>query len=382
VTIDLDTLLRDADPLRRPIPGAPDDQVLETARRRIDRVRAALPGPRPAAPSQPVWRTRVALVAAAAAVLTAVPLVLSAVLPEDSGIPGVVPAAVASDGTLDCGRGFADPIGPDEADVRLLPDHVPAGWSLDTVFARSTTTTGWCLPPSLAALRVGADDVVTGRLSVVGPIEATIDDDTAGASTPDTVDGHPARMFSFDDGQPFQRWFWTDDGGRQWVAEATGLPLQEARTVLAAASTTGSGVSWDTAAAPGWTLVHQRTGAPYGTTRTSLEWYVRFIDAGEERLLEVGHAQDAIPLLSYADVGSRLLTLDGHQALRHPATDSEDADGNGATDGPVTPLDIEIGPGTVASFWAAGDLPTVEDLLTSLRSVPADDPRLREHWTE
>jgi hypothetical protein len=48
----------------------------------------------------------------------------------------------------------------------------------------------------------------------------------------------------------------------------------------------------------------------------------------------------------------------------------------------VTPLDIEIGPGTVASFWAAGDLPTVEDLLTSLRSVPADDPRLREHWTE
>jgi hypothetical protein len=380
VTIDLDTLLRDADPLRRATPDTSDDQVLAAARHRVDRARATVPLPGPTVPPRPVWPIRVALVAAAAAVLTAVPLVLSAVLPEDSGIPGVVPAAVASDGTLDCGRGFADPIGPDEADVRLLPDHVPAGWSLDAVFARSTTEAGWCLPPSIAALRIGADDVVTGRLSVVGPIEATIDDHTAGRSTPDTVDGHPARVFSFDDGEPFQRWFWTDDGGRQWVAEAVGLPLVEARAVLTAASTDGSAVSWDTARAPGWTLVHQRTGVPYGTTRTGLDWYVRFTDNGQERLLEVAHGQDAVPLLSYAAVGSRVLTLDGHQALRHPATAS--ADGNGATAGPVTPLDIEISPGTVASVWAAGDLPAVEDLLTSLRSVPADDPRLRTYWTE
>ena len=371
MTADLDILLRNADPLRRPTSATPaDDQVLLAARRRVDQARATALPPR-AGPRQPAWRHRLTLVAAAAALLTAVPLVLSAVLPEESRAPGVVPAAVASDGTLDCGTGYAEPIDAQEADIRLLPDHVPAGWSLDAVFARSTTATGWCLPPSLAVLRIGLDGTVTGRLAVIGPLQATIDEKAMGASAADTVDGRPARLFAFDVGEPFQRWIWSDDDGRQWVAEAAGLPLDEARRALAAASTDGSEVSWDPAVAPAWTVVHQRTGAPYDTTRTGLDWYVRFSDDGQERLVEVGHGEDAVPMLSHASVGSRLMALGGHQALISPTTD-----------GAWASVEIEVAPGTVASLQATDDLAAVEDLLASLRSVPADDPRLEQHWTE
>jgi hypothetical protein len=74
VTSDLDTLLRDADPLRdRPADG--DTALLPVLRDRVDAERAdTVPAYRPLH-----WGRRIGLVAAAAAVLTAVPLVISAV---------------------------------------------------------------------------------------------------------------------------------------------------------------------------------------------------------------------------------------------------------------------------------------------------------------
>lgn len=123
------------------------------------------------------------------------PFAIRAVLPDDAGLE---PAAVAADGQIDCGGGFAAPIAPADASMRLLPSMLPAGWTTTLILARDATVEGWCVPPSLSVLRVDNGSTVTGTLSVVGPIRAAVDDSGFGSWTAGTVDGHPARVYQQD----------------------------------------------------------------------------------------------------------------------------------------------------------------------------------------
>jgi hypothetical protein len=286
------------------------------------------------------------------------------------------------DGELTCGSGRADPIAPSAAKTRLLPSILPRGWSLTKVFARSTTTTGYCVTPSLVALQTRDDGLITGKLSVLGPVRANMDDGMGG-SAPDTVNGRAARRFDADNGGgPVYRWLWSDDQGRQWQAEVAGYSLAQARVALAAVTIDGTQVEWDTAQAPAaLKVVHHRTGDPYSTTSRGLDWYVRFSDGIHDRAIEIRHDAGAgsdteRPLAEYATVGARRLTVDGLPALLFPTVTGDDGDADGQVDPPSTPLLVQITPGTLAWTWAMGDLPVVKELVASLTDVPRSDSRL------
>jgi hypothetical protein len=382
VTSDLDTLLRDADPLRdRPADG--DTALLLALRDRVDAERAGtVPAYRPLH-----WGRRIGLVAAAAAVLTAVPLVISAVT-DDGSAPPVLTAAVADNGEIYCGAGFTTAVPPQDSPVRLLPDRLPEGWSYTQIFVREDRTTGTCVPPSLTALREDVDGRVTGRIAVTGPVEARVNQGRIVAkSVPDTLFGHAARRFDL---QPFDvafhRWFWTDAQGRQWSVEASGMPLEEARRELAAVSVDGSDLAWDGAVAPGWTLVHLRDGAPYGVSGR-LTWEVEMTDGTAHRLLEVWQARGAVvPLLAGTGVGEQVTTIDGHPAVLSQVRVNQAPPGT-ETDTPpgsvTQPVLVEIAPGQVAfSFSMGDDLPEVERMLASLRQVAPTDPRIERYGTD
>lgn len=378
MTRDLDTLLRDADPLRAR--SDDDAALLRDVRQRVDRERADV---RPAH-LRPRWSRRVVLIAAAAALLTAVPLVLSVVLGDDGDENGILPASVAANGEISCGGGYASAVAPQDSPVRLLPDRVPPGWSYTKIFVRSDTTAG-CVPPSLTALREAADGTVTGRISVTGPVEARVNQGKiVAASVPDTLFGHAARRFDL---QPFDvafhRWFWTDDQGRRWSVEASGMPLKEARQDLAAVSISGSDVAWNAAAAPRWTLVHLREGAPYGVSG-QLNWSVEMTDGSTRRFPDVSRPRGVkVPLLASTAVGDQVTTVDGHPAVLGQVRVNQAPPGT-ETDTPpgsvTRPVLVELSPGTVAFSFAMGDdLPEVKRMLASLRQVPRDDPRLERY---
>lgn len=376
MTRDVDTLLRGADPLL----GRSDDDtaVLGAARARVDRERAA--AVRVPAHRRPRWARRIVLVAAAGAVLTAVPLVLSAVTGDDGTRPPLLPAAVAADGTIQCGSPYVSAVDPKDAAVRLLPDRLPPGWSYTKIFARDFRPTATCIPPSLTALRENPDGLVTGRISVTGPVDARLDEGKlATRSTPDTVLGHAARRIDVQQADiAFHRWVFTDEQGRRWSVEASGMPLAEARQELAAVTIAGSRVTWDAAAAPGWTLVHLRQSPPYGAN-SRLTWWVDLTDGHQRRLLQVYLTEgETVPLLASTAVGDRVTTVAGHPAvLAHPRGGAEAGEAPGTE---TTPVLVELAPGTVAFSWAtADDLPDVEHMLASLKQVPRDDPRLQRY---
>ena len=381
MTRDLDTLLRDADPLRDR-PADDDAALLRSARERVDRVRAGVVPAR----RRLRWGHRVVLVAAAAAVLTAVPLVISAVTGDDHTRPPLLQAAVATNGEISCGSGYTTAVSPENSPVRLLPDRLPAGWSYTNIMVRSDDTAG-CVPPSLTALREDATGLVTGRISVTGPVDARVDQGKIVAgSVPDTLFGHPARRFDL---QPFDvafhRWFWTDEGGRQWSVEASGMPLAEARQELAAVSIDGSDVAWNGTAAPGWTLVHLRHGVPYGVSG-ELTWWVELTDGSARRFFQVWVRDAKLPLLATTGVGETVTTVGGHPAVLSQVRVNRTPPGT-ETDTPpgsvTRPVLVELAPGTTAFGVAMGDdLPEVEQMLASLRQVGPTDPRLQKYGTD
>ena len=380
MTLDLDRLLCAADPVRG---EGQDDALLARVRERVDRERTEItPGGRRRSP----WPRRMTLVAAAAAVLTAVPLVISAVTGDD-GPPRLLPPAVAYDGSITCASGYVSGVAPRDVAVRLLPDQLPSGWSYTQIFARENPSQR-CVPPSLTALRADATGLVTGRISVTGPVDARIDQGKLVAeSAPDTVFGHAARRFDAQvDDVAFHRWVWTDDQDRQWSVEASGMPLEKARQALAAVSIDGSDVAWDGAAAPGWTLVHLREGQPYGVSG-ELTWWVELTDGTQHRLLQV-YVSDgpAVPLHAGAGIGEQLTTVGGHPAILSQVRVNQAPPGT-ETDTPpgsvTRPVLVEVAPGTVAfSFSMGDDLPDVERMLTSLRQVAPDDSRLQQYGTD
>ena len=384
MTRDLDALLRGADPLGDRSPD--DDALLRPLRERVDAERAgAVPLRR-----RPRWVHRAALVAAAAAVVTAVPLVVSTLGDGRDGPPALLAPAVAAtigaDGTISCQGSYTAAVPVEDARVRLLPDRLPEGWSYDELFARQDDPAA-CGPVSLAALRTDATGVVTGRVSVTGPIAADVDRGGFVSSLPDTLFGRPARRFDATaEGTEYHHWIFSDEQG-QWAAEASGMPLDEARQTLAAATIDGPQVTWDAATAePGWRLVHLRTGPPYGIVPGRFTWYVDLMDGAQPRSLDVTVTDPPVPLIAIAGIGEQVTTLDGHPAVLLPLR----------TTGPVAPgtmtdvpggtstqhVLVELAPGTVAHCMAFDDLADVEEMLASLRQVPADDPRIEEHGVD
>jgi len=377
MTPDLDALLGAADPARQ---AGPDGALLARVRERIDAERADVT---PAGHHRWPWPRRVALIAAAAAVLTAVPLVVSAVHDGDGGGPALVSPAIAADGSITCIPGDTAVVAPGDASVRLLPDQLPSGWSYRSIMVRHTPRNS-CIPVSLAVVRQDADGLVTARIAVTGPVDAQIDEpQLVDESVPDTVAGHPALRFDVARSTiGLRRWVWTDDGGRWWSVETAGMSLEEARQALASVHVDDTQLSWDAAATPGWTVVHQREGAPYETAQDVTSWSIELTDGEITRVLGVdvtGPVQ--LPLATRVDVGDRLSTIGGHPAIIARPQGGE-ADGGAPGSLPRTFVLIEPEPGTVALSAPPDDeRADFEDMLASLRQVAADDPRIERYGT-
>ncbi len=381
-------LLAVADPERViPTSGVTDAERLAVLRGRVDIERhTAVPARR----RSPVWPRRIAVLAVAAAAAIAAPVVVSAVAPDSSISRVVTPQALAvgPDGALHCtapsGTGSAVAVDPRLSDVRLLPSGLPAGWSLTTVFARAERTSS-CLAPSLSVVET-AGDRVTGTLSVTGPFEASTD--TAGTETgtvlDDTVDGRPARLFVVSD--QFHRWLWQDDKGRSWLAEVDGSPLKDARALLRGVGTDKDQVTWDAAAAPNAELVHRRTGKPYGVQASATVWYVGVSDGTQEVLLSAtGRDGSNVPVKTGAEAGYRLAAAGGVTFLVDEGV-GEKVDAGGETDTPPgrpwTWAVGQLGSGVTVSGGWTGTADGLLSLLSSLKEVPASDPRIAEHALE
>ncbi|MGY1843185.1 hypothetical protein [Modestobacter sp. SYSU DS0875] len=379
MTRDPDALLRAADPAGHD----PDDPALLTrVRARVDAERATTA---PAGGHRSPWPRRVVLIAAAAAALTAVPLVISAFQDDGGGAPTLLSPAVATDGSISCGNAYASAVRPEDAEVRLLPDRLPSGWSYRSIMVRHNSRASTCIPPSLAVVRQDEAGLVTARIAVTGPVDARVDQPhLVDGSVPDTVLGHPALRFDVQASTTdLRRWVWTDDQGQQWSVEAAGMPLEEARQALAAVLVDGTRVSWDPAAGPGWDVVHQREGAPYTTPQNVTTWWTELTDGEITRVLDVEVPGPVLlPLAATADVGDRLTTLGGRPAIIARPQGGE-ADGGPPGSTPRTFLLVEPAPGTVALVTPPDDERTeFEQMLASLRQVPADDPRLARYGTD
>jgi hypothetical protein len=353
--------------------------LLERARRRVDAERSGGAPPR-VRRLRP--RTRVALVAAAAAVLTAVPVAVSVVNQDDGTGPSGLSVAVAQNGQFVCTNGFATAVDPAEADVRLLPDQLPAGWEYTQILVRHERSQN-CDVPSLVALQVDPSGVVTGRLAVTGPVDAFINTPVVDRnSVPDTVFGAPARRFDLaaDPARAIDhelhRWVWSDDTGRQWSAEVVGFDLDEARRQLAGVAVEGSAVTWQ-AVDPGWSLIHLRTGPPYDLPTGGTSWMVSATGGLEGRGYDVyANPEPHLPAAASAWIDDRLIEVAGHPAVISPVRGTEADGGPPGSTGYLT-LAVDVEPGVLAiSRFDPGDLDGVQAMLGSLRQVAPDDPRI------
>ena len=382
MTDDIDSQLSDARP--RELTDESMQALLGRVRQRVDADRRQVA---PARTHRLRPRTRLALVAAAAAVITAVPVVASVVGDDGDGAPSVLPVAVAGNGELVCGQGYASIVDPAEAEVRLLPDQLPAGWAYTEVFARHERSQG-CDAQSLVALRLDPAGVVTGRVAVSGPVEAFVNGPVVDRdSVPDTVFGAPARRFDlvpdparYVDAE-VHRWVWTDGAGRQWSAEVIGFGLDEARRQLTGVAIDGDAVAWEPVD-PGWTLVHRRTGAPYVVPTGGVIWTVGLTGGVEGRGFDVYSSPEPdLPVAADAFIGDRLTDLDGRAAVVSPPRGGE-ADGGAPGSSPLMTVAVDVQPGVRAvTRIEAEDLAAVEQMLVSLRQVPTDDPRIEEYGT-
>ncbi|MPQ99546.1 hypothetical protein GB931_16810 [Modestobacter sp. I12A-02628] len=382
MTDDIDARLRRA---------RPDDLTGESMQALLTRVRARVDAERLPTPRLRNRRlrpgNRLLLVAAAAVLITAVPVVVSVVGQEEEGAPSGLPIAVAQTGELSCGGGYASVVDPAAAQVRLLPDELPVGWAYTEIFARHETSQS-CDAQSLVALRLDPAGVVTGRVAVSGPVDAFVNGPVIDRdSVPDSVFGLPARRFDLTpDADRYvdaeiHRWVWTDSGGRQWSAEVIGFGLDEARRQLSGVSIVGAAVAW-APVDPGWTLVHLRAGAPYVVPIDRVIWTVSLSGGLEGRGFDVySNAEPRLPVAASAFIGDRLTELDGRGAVISPARGGE-ADGGAPGSLPLVTIGVDIEPGVSAvTRVAATDLAGVEQILTSLRQVPADDPRIKRYGT-
>ncbi len=357
-TDDLLALVRLADPLQDV-----DDPAghLDSARRVLDARTRGVPRPVPVR----TWRRRLVTVLAVATVLPLAAVVVPALPGGPSPSRPLLGTATAGEGGLTCGTGYAQPIRPDTAAVRPFPTDLPSGWTVKDLFARSETSTGWCTVPSLNAATLDPSGLVTGSVTLTGPLRGVRVDD-AETETPDRVGAYAARRLGppLSGAPQFLRWIVTDERGEQWYAVANGYPLDRARELLAAATYVDRTVVWDAALAPGLRVLHRRTGAPYPTTSTGESWYLEFGGAGEGRTLEADAGRSDGSVGARAVVGTRLSTVDGRPALVYEQ------------DGVPSSVYTELRPGVLMGIDVAGDLDDVERVLAGVVDLPEDDPRL------
>lgn len=331
------------------------------------------------------WRRRGLLLGVAAAAAVVIPVVGGILAPVSPfGLAGT-PAAVAEDGRLECGSGYAQPVEPATVEPRYLPSALPEGWSYVAIRARDNTARGWCVPPSLTVLETGVDDRVDATLKVYGPFDVRLDDRGMGTANDATVAGHEARLFRQEDQEDqgffFYRWFFTDDAGLTWLAEVDGYPLEQATTVVDSLTTTGDRVTWAGPPTSGLEIVHERTGDPYTLDSHRESWDVDITDGQHVSNFSVDLSLDnhSVPLYAEATVGARLTTVDGYDVIHDPVdSDFQDGEGDGIADPPSAPVSIQLTPDVQARIA----LPTTElgtELLTSLELAPRDDPRIEEY---
>jgi hypothetical protein len=373
---DLDRRLRAADPyqaadlqgadmilmeeiLRQP----PVDPAVVAAARRVRRRRAGL--------------RRALAVAAAAALLPLGRIALDTANPEAASV------AIAADGSLQCsGEGYAAPIDPRDADLRLLPASLPYGWQLGTIAARWETSSdpAACRVPALSLVRVDDDRVLTGSVSVHGPFdEVDVESFTGSRSTVDVAGEQGLLLAGSVDG--FQRWVWTAED-RTWVMEAQELTSEEGELVAAGINTTGNDVGWQPAGdAVDLQVVAQRPG-PLPTYRPArLAWYVDLTGPGglAAHYIVDYQPEHPTPALEAAWPGV-VVSPDGTEARMERRSPGE-----GEEQIVVWREGLRISAGAGPIFGTDTDTPVpvpfnvLSAIVDSLAPAPVEDPRLTEH---
>ena len=361
-------LLAASDPQRDTVSDASDSARLATIRALVEV--SPEQSTAPLAPMRSVWPRRLVVGGVAAGVLAAVPVVIPALLPDGANSP-LSSLAIADDGRLNCGEGYATAIPPKDADLRLLPAELPPGWTLIKIFARDETSHGYCVDPSLT---VADPQDGSRRLSVYGPFPP-IDVEGLGSSTQVTLWGRPAARFDYDFKAPreLHRWVWTDETGQTWLAEMLGYTLAEGSDVLGSVKTETDHVLWEPLdSASHLSVLHRRTGPPYSTDSRGLSWYVDLVGPGGPVSLTVGKSyhNEPAPLLSRPSLAAGEVTQLNGRPLVVEAQETPDA--------PYFLL-YEFAPGV--HVGATTTRPPSDDLLRvigSLTDVSADDPRLTE----
>jgi hypothetical protein len=363
------------------VPANPD--ALEAARAQLDATIAAEPTTRTGAvfpvarSARRRWAYRSLAVAAALALLPLGRIAL------DTARPDVARVAIAADGSLQCSNGgFAAPIDPRDADLRLLPATLPDGWQLDRIAARWSTSDdpAACRVPALTLVRLDGDRVITGDVTVHGPFAAVDAESFLGSRSTVQVAGDPGLLLDSPD-VGFQRWVWTSDE-RTWVMEAQELSTDEGELVAAGVTTTGSSVDWQpTGDDLGLQVVARRPGPPPTYRSAHLEWYVDLTGPdGRAAHYYVSYQPEHPTLALEAAHPGVVVSADGTEA-RFDRPGAAEADQITIwRDG----LTISSGSGpmfvnTTDPAPASAPYEVLTAIVDSLTPVPADDPRLTEH---
>lgn len=361
---------------------APDPGALHAARARLDEAIAAEPPqasrPAPARTSRRRWAYRGIAVAA---MLTLLPLGRVAL----DTAPDGARAEIAADGSLQCsGQGYSEAIDPGEAELRLLPAELPAGWQLSAVAARRSTSEdpAVCTIPAMSLLRQDDSRVVTATASVLGPFDEVATDGFLGGRSTVDVAGHPGLLLDSSD-VDFLRWVWTAEE-HTWLMEAQGITRDEGAALAAGISTEGSAVDWQPAV-EGLDLqvVAHRAEVPLDYRRAKLEWHVGLAGPNGQAVnylvrYESEHPTSArsaaFPGATVAEDGTEARWI--AQGEPEPQQDQvylwRDGLRVSAGAGPLFSYDSDPAPPAVPSAVIAG-------IVDSLASVPADDPRLTQY---
>lgn len=363
------------------VPANPE--ALVAARARLDAAIAADPATGAGA-VLPVARSRrrrwVYRSLAVAAALAMLPLGRIAL---DSARPDVARVAIAADGSLQCSNaGFAAPIDPRDADLRLLPATLPDGWQLDRIAARWSTSDdpAACRVPALSLVRLDGDRVITGDVTVHGPFAGVDAESFLGSRSTVQVAGVPGLLLERPD-VGFQRWVWTSDE-HTWVMEARDLTADEGELVAAGITTTGTLVDWEpTGDDLGLLVVAQRPGPPPTYRPAHLEWYVDLTGPdGRAAHYYVRYQPEHPTLALEATHPGVVVSADGTEARIDRPGLAEVEQISIWRDG----LTISAGNGPMLSndtdpTAAPAPYEVLTAIVDSLAPVPPDDPRLTEH---
>jgi hypothetical protein len=354
----------------------PDPAALVRARAMLDAAALAADADLPQLPAHRGAARRWALRGlAVAAVVALVPIGRIAL---DAAQPGLARVAVAADGSLHCsGEGYATPIDPRDADLRLLPSTLPQGWALQTIAARweASHDPAACRVPALSLLRTDPQRVVTAVASVYGPFADVDATGFLGSRTNVEVADTDGLLLDWDNGKSL-RWIWTDHG-HTWLMEAQGLTPTEGATLAEAISTDASSATWQpTGDDLDLQVVAQRPGPPPAHHPARLAWYVDLVgpDGQTAHYAVTYQPKHPTPALEDVWLGVRINAQGTEARISHP-----DAEGDQLTiwrDG----LTISAGPG--AQFTQADGpvetvpYPNIAAIVDALAPAPADDPRL------